>query len=328
MRALLTVLLIIFILPTMAMKTYGPVKRGDSLWRIAQKNRPSRAVGIQQMVLAIKKLNPSVFKGHGASHLKLNTTLLLPTTVAEVNKALHPEEATPTIPAPATVQPRIAAPTPSQSAAATAASKQIPLTINTGSATLSANITKTPLITSPTTSIAQSKHEQSIPWSWLWFILLVVGAAYFFWYRKYHETVHASINKGLAAARLGVTKNRRERVVNRYKTRRFKDRDAAANHFQTVNKTPFMHSSGEALASAAIDMAENNCTSAEQSLRMAILRDKKNVELRIKLLELYVKTNNRVAFKRESDALEHFVSSDSSAWSKVKAMYLNQWAYD
>lgn len=336
MRGILFALAIVIAVPALAMKTYGPVKRGDSLWNIAVKNRPARTVSVQEMVHAIEKLNPTAFRGRGATSLKVGATLMVPTTAEEVTKALHPsviEQAKAPAKTPvateAAVKPLPTSQTIETTTLSTTSQKKIPLTVTQGpSAQQSAESSKALQLNQEATQAATQSSDGGVPWSWLWFIICVIGAAYFFWYRRYHDSLRQSINKGLAAARLGISGHRRTPVVNRYKTRRFKDKDAMSNHFQAVNKTPFSHSSADALAAATIDMAELEYTTAEQNLRSAILKDKKNVELRMKLLELYVKTNNRIAFKRESDALEHFVSDDSSAWSQVRAMYLNQWAYD
>ncbi|NCX93186.1 MAG: LysM peptidoglycan-binding domain-containing protein, partial [Gammaproteobacteria bacterium] len=65
--------------------TVGPVKRGDSLWRIAVQHRPSKHTNLYQMIAAIQKLNPSAFHGND---LLPGSMLKVPTTHDEIVAAL------------------------------------------------------------------------------------------------------------------------------------------------------------------------------------------------------------------------------------------------
>lgn len=57
---------------------YGPTKRGDSLWNIALKVRPSDDITTQHMMLALYLSNRNAFVGGNLNSLKPNQTLRIP----------------------------------------------------------------------------------------------------------------------------------------------------------------------------------------------------------------------------------------------------------
>src|SRR5262245_15624715 len=59
--------------------SYGVTDRDDTLWKIAQRARPSNAVTVQQNMLAIQRLNPEAFIGNNINLLKAGYKLKLPT---------------------------------------------------------------------------------------------------------------------------------------------------------------------------------------------------------------------------------------------------------
>lgn len=72
---------------------YGPVAEKETLWTIASRNRPSYDVTTQQMMLAIRRANPSAFQARNINALKVGAILQLP-TFAEISqissaRALH-----------------------------------------------------------------------------------------------------------------------------------------------------------------------------------------------------------------------------------------------
>jgi pilus assembly protein FimV len=58
--------------------TYGMTDRDDTLWKIAQRTRPSDGVTVQQNMLAIQRLNPQAFIGNNINLLKAGYKLRLP----------------------------------------------------------------------------------------------------------------------------------------------------------------------------------------------------------------------------------------------------------
>ncbi|MDN4503089.1 FimV/HubP family polar landmark protein [Alteromonadaceae bacterium BrNp21-10] len=54
------------------------VVEGDTLWSLAAKHRPSTEVSVQQMMLAIHKLNPHAFGQHNVNGLKAGVELSIP----------------------------------------------------------------------------------------------------------------------------------------------------------------------------------------------------------------------------------------------------------
>lgn len=57
---------------------YGPTKRGDSLWNIALKVRPSDDISTQHMMLALFLANKQAFHNNNLNSLKANQTLRIP----------------------------------------------------------------------------------------------------------------------------------------------------------------------------------------------------------------------------------------------------------
>ncbi len=57
---------------------YGPVRKSETLWVIAQKTRPSTSIPIKQMIMAIHQENPGAFVHGNINLLKQGTTLSIP----------------------------------------------------------------------------------------------------------------------------------------------------------------------------------------------------------------------------------------------------------
>jgi len=58
--------------------TYGPVAKNETLWDIASRHRPSKAINTQQMMLAIHRANPKAFVKNNINALKAGAILYLP----------------------------------------------------------------------------------------------------------------------------------------------------------------------------------------------------------------------------------------------------------
>lgn len=64
--------------PPAKKQVYGPVKRAETLWVIAQKTRPSKSIPITQMIMAIHQENPDAFVRGNINLLKQGATLTIP----------------------------------------------------------------------------------------------------------------------------------------------------------------------------------------------------------------------------------------------------------
>lgn len=66
---------------------YGPVAKADTLWNIALTTRPSTAVSVQQMMLALVEANPEAFVDNNINGLKAGYTLTIPDQAAILSKS-------------------------------------------------------------------------------------------------------------------------------------------------------------------------------------------------------------------------------------------------
>ena len=57
---------------------YGPTKRNDTLWRIAEQVRPDSGVSIEQTMLGLLRANPQAFYGNNINNLKAGYILRIP----------------------------------------------------------------------------------------------------------------------------------------------------------------------------------------------------------------------------------------------------------
>ncbi len=59
--------------------SYGPVRRSETLWAIAEKMRPDSGVSIYQMMQALLRANPDAFMNNNINNMKSGVTLTMPT---------------------------------------------------------------------------------------------------------------------------------------------------------------------------------------------------------------------------------------------------------
>jgi len=64
-------------------KTFGPIKKGYSIWLVAKKTRP-QGVSHEQMMNALFHLNPTAFEKGDINRLEVGSTLNLPTSKQDV----------------------------------------------------------------------------------------------------------------------------------------------------------------------------------------------------------------------------------------------------
>jgi len=70
---------------------YGPVRRNESLWTIAEKLKPQASVTTEQMAIALFNANPEAFYNNNVNELKAGVTLKVPETAELVQ--LSPSQA-------------------------------------------------------------------------------------------------------------------------------------------------------------------------------------------------------------------------------------------
>ncbi|MCP3670883.1 MAG: hypothetical protein GY814_10710 [Gammaproteobacteria bacterium] len=66
-------------------QTYGPVKKTENLWVIAEKTRPNKSIPIKQMVMAIHRDNPNAFMHGNINLLKRGAHLTIPNIKMETS---------------------------------------------------------------------------------------------------------------------------------------------------------------------------------------------------------------------------------------------------
>ena len=65
--------------------TYGPVKNSETLWVIAEKTRPDARVTVEQMMMALQRVNQQAFVDSNVNLLRTGSMLTIPVR-AEINK--------------------------------------------------------------------------------------------------------------------------------------------------------------------------------------------------------------------------------------------------
>jgi pilus assembly protein FimV len=63
---------------TASADSYGPIRRNETLWSIAERVRPGRDISMHQMMLALQRANPQAFADNNINNLKAGATLKIP----------------------------------------------------------------------------------------------------------------------------------------------------------------------------------------------------------------------------------------------------------
>ena len=64
--------------PATSADNYGPIRRNDTLWSVAERLRPDNGISIHQMMLALQRENPQAFVDNNINNLKAGATLNVP----------------------------------------------------------------------------------------------------------------------------------------------------------------------------------------------------------------------------------------------------------
>lgn len=321
-----------------AMTTYGPIKKGETLWSIAHKTRPHK-VSTGQMMKAIKALNPQSFDNVKKGVLHAGAKLQVPTTTAEVKQALSAkapaasEESADANAVGSSAAPLDSTTMPATSVNATPAAPVAPKynkmskpQLLTAIAGLQQQLQTEQQATAAAQDQAKQAQQQldqaqqrmiqleqnvqslqdqlsSFPWSWLWFILFVISGGTYLW-----KTGRFAKLKG-----------------------KVKEENASDPKPVNLEEVPASdEGNGSIMAAVMIAMAEGDYKTAKAQLIKGIRKDHDNLELRMKLLEVYVHLNDRNGFNSESEyMLKHgLVHENDDHWKTVRTMYLKKWVYD
>ena len=86
--------------PSTAGGSYGPIKAGDTLWVIANNNRPNASANMERLMVSILRMNPQAFYQNNINALKKGAILRLPSadevnqvSVAEASQAIQSQNA-------------------------------------------------------------------------------------------------------------------------------------------------------------------------------------------------------------------------------------------
>jgi Tfp pilus assembly protein FimV len=291
------------------------VPSGGTLWGIAHANRVT-GVSSKDFISSVKALNPSLQNGG----LQANQKLKLPTTQAEYAQVMKTAAQTPDH----TVSARDLTPQGKHTLALQAQVQGLQSQLNQGQAhtqqlvqtnaqlemTIQKNKQQMSLLKH---QLLQFKDRGHFPWGWLWFVMLVI--VLLAGYRKMSKG--EGFSGFVAASRLGKSPAGK---TAKYKTDRF-DKDYP---HQGANKT-VDHSS--VLADISLDLAEGNYSAAEKRLTQALAKDAQNMTLRMKLLDVYTRTDNQKAFDQQISFLQKTLDEDDPDLEKAKAIGLDKWVY-
>lgn len=298
---------------SMATKSYK-VRRGDNLWKIAKKHRPSKKISTANMLLAIQKLNK--YSLNGRSDLYLGMKLILPTTSAGVKDTLNP---------------KVQAPKPLVSSPKETAASSVPVSVNNISNKIEPKKIefKTEILAKPKIDKldkikAQEDKYQVDAWMILsaFFMLTTV-----FLYWRFRQTQQPSRAPGAAALRLGIRpKNKKDSddiapAQFSVPTKSEPKLNIQVDNINQVDSVPLSNSdtlSSKPELLEELDLIKSRISAAPHS-----------VDLRLDLLRKLVKLDDQDGFKKAVDDLTPLLTEEhQTVWSDIRSMYFGKWAYD
>ena len=320
---------ILLVPSAMAIQSYGPTKSGDTLWRIAQKNPLKTKVGIKQIVGSIKRLNAQMLQDNGGI-LPQGVLIKVPSTLADLKtNVVHNPSNKPVVSHTdkTVVNKNIDA---NNDAAQLShgqklhfSSKPQPLDLKvvTASKKVHADAKAMPLTTqvnhlAPKMVAKQGSEAPAIqtgfiPWAWLWFVVaLAMG---YLWWRNRQVYQSSEVSDQSSA----------------HETYRFDPMVSDEPLVQSPVKSKSSYQ-GELLADVMINIAEGSFVAARSKLKVAIKKSPSDMNLRLKLLEVYVKMDDKSAFEGETDAILELklITKTDDAWGTIRSLYMKQWVYE
>jgi hypothetical protein len=305
------------------------VRRGDSLWKIAKRHRPSKKISTANMLLAIQKLNKYTLNGRSDLYLGMN--LKLPTTSVGVKEILHPTEQAP--------KPLV--PSPKETASKT--SKNLANTNNTNPMPVGVNNTnninnkakpkkiefKTQILATPKVDkIDKIKVQDNKSQVDAWMLLsafFMLTTAFLYW--RFRQSQQPSSASGTAALRLGI----------RSKNNQNYDNTAPAQVSVTTKSEPKLNIRVDATNQVeGMPLSNSDKLSNEPELLDELSRIKTRVnaaphsiDLRLDLLRKLVQLDDQDGFKKAVDELTPLLTEEhQTVWSDIRSMYFGKWAYD
>ena len=315
---------------SVATKSYA-VRRGDNLWKIAKRHRPSKKISTANMLLAIQKLNK--YSLNGRTDLYLGMHLKLPKTSAGVKETLHPKEQI-SKPKEVTKQASKNSKNLAVDNYYNSSANLIPAGVsNINNKTKPKKIEfKTQILATPKLNKVnkfdkvkvQNNKSQVDAWMLLsaFFMLTTV-----FLYWRYRQGQQSSSYSGTAALRLGIRSRNNRNYQNTAPTQvsvlttsepKLNIQVDSINQVESVPLTNVDNISNRQDLLDELDLIKTRVSAAPHS-----------VDLRLDLLRKLVKLDDQDGFKKAVDELTPLLTEEhQTVWSDIRSMYFGKWAYD
>lgn len=306
--------LLLFSLNALAINQYK-VKSGNSLWGIAAETNPSSAVSIHQMIQAIKGLNLEDYPNIVNNVVRTNQTLTIPTTEQEIKDGISIYQASQTM---GGYQPDLSAgqSTDSDKKSEDQSDKSLSSLERQNQRLLDENhqlrvAFKTfqdnanAEINALDKQLIAAENDTSESAAWALVIVLLILSLYLFYKTRQYRSL-------LNQAEYQPSQN---------------NADKKTHSEDMVEPTLFADDSGiinanEARVEAMIKMDEGDVQGAKSCLQSALNQHPDDVDIRLKLLEVYGSEKDIVSFNSEKDYLSaHLMPHDDERWHEVDKIY-------
>jgi Tfp pilus assembly protein FimV len=276
------------------------VTSGDSLWRIASKNKPSQ-VSTANMIVAIKGLNQESYPSINDNIVQSGQSLTLPTSSSEVNDAIklfnHSQKAY--------LEPIQAQPINKPEPAQQLAQQNTQLKSEYQHYQQEVDVTIDTLKTQNTQlddKLVKADEKNKIGWG----VAIVLFILLLFVWRKKRKKSKAQ-TADLAKQRFTGGTPSDANVEPSFM--------ANGDHSITLNVN-------EALVEAMILFEEGNTQDAKLCLQSTLDTYPDSIDVRIKLIEIYAAENDVVSFNSERDYLSaHHLPHDDDRWEEIDQIY-------
>jgi hypothetical protein len=270
-------------IPLFALKGYT-ISQGDTLWTISKDNKPT-GVSISNMVKAIKGLNFESHPNIVNNIIQIGSQLTLPTSKKEVTDSieLFKHHQTKYI-----IEKKET--TTKKNIVVPNINKNLPAINNNKSKGVISDNNQI-----ETNSHHTENYKKIIPWV----VLAILCLAFLRRKRKQRKQATASTAKQRFSG--GIPSNESEPKI-------FSD-----NSFISID---------DSLINSTLLLKKGRIQDAKVCLQNALNIYHDNVDIRLKLLEIYGKENDIISFNSEKDYLAaHILSHDDERWNKVDEMY-------